>query len=142
MSRRRRTTRLLTLTGSHLASDGIALSAPGTTARLALRGDTALGGYALAGPAAVLAYPIPDIGAADADGKLILAFGNGAWKLDTTLTGHLTRVDNATLTSLAGTGIRFGGHGRRARPFSTPNKERASSASRCSMRSTHDGCAR
>ena len=103
---------LLTLTGTRLSSDGIALSAPGTSARLALRGDTALGGYALAGPAAVQAFPIPDIGSADADGRMIIAFGHGAWLLDTNLNGRMGRVDNATLTTLAGTGIRFGGHFR------------------------------
>lgn len=101
---------LLTLTGTRLASDGLALSAPGTSARLALRGDTALGGYALAGPAAVQGFPIPDIGSADAAGRVIFTFGKGPWSLDTTLSGKLGRVDNATLTALAGTGIRFGGH--------------------------------
>ncbi|MEO6716538.1 MAG: translocation/assembly module TamB domain-containing protein [Novosphingobium sp.] len=101
---------LLTLTGTRLSSDGLALTAPGSAARLTLRGDTARGGYALAGPAAVLGFPIPDIGSADADGRLTFAFGNAPWTLDATLSGKLARVDNATLTTLAGTGIRFGGH--------------------------------
>ena len=105
-----RATGLLTLTGNQLASDGIALTAPGSTARLALRGDVALGTYALAGPASVQAFPIPDVGSADAEGRVIFAFRKGAWTLDTTLAGRMGRVDNATLTSLAGTGIRFGGH--------------------------------
>ncbi len=101
---------LLTLVGTKVSSDDLALSAPGSTARLALRGDTALGGYALAGPAAVQGFPIPDIGNADAAGRVVFAFGNGLWSLDTTLSGRMGRVDNATLTSLAGIGIRFGGH--------------------------------
>jgi translocation and assembly module TamB len=104
-----------TLIGNHISADGLALSGPSFAARLALRGDTALGAYALAGPASVKAFALTDLGVVDAGGRLVVTFGNARWMLDATLNGRMTRVDNATLTSLAGTGIRFGGHVRLGR---------------------------
>lgn len=104
----------IALVGDQIASDGLALVAQGIAARLALRGDTRLGGYAFVGPAAVRGFPVTDIGKADAEGRVALRFGNTAWAFEATIAGRLAQVENATLTSLAGTGIHFGGHFRLA----------------------------
>ena len=55
---------------------------------------------------------LTDLGSADAEGRITFKFGNGAWTLDAQLEGRMVRVDNATLTTLAGSDIRFGGHFR------------------------------
>jgi translocation and assembly module TamB len=99
----------VTLAGAALASDRLLLSVPGLAAGLTLRGDTARGGYALVGPVAARGLALPDLGLADAEGRIALRFGGAAWALNGTLAGRMARVDNPTLTALAGTGIRFGG---------------------------------
>ena len=103
----------VTLTGSQIAADSLSISVPGIAARLALRGDTTRGGYALAGPLAARAVALTDLGSADAEGRITVKFGKAPWTLDAQLDGRMARVDNATLTTLttlAGSGIRFGGH--------------------------------
>ncbi len=102
----------LVLAGSNLASDGLTLSVPGLAARLALRGDIVRGGYGLAGPFAARGYGLTDLGSIDASGRLTASFGRAPWTLSADLNGRMVRVDNATLTSLAGTQIRFGGRVR------------------------------
>ncbi|MFA7586815.1 MAG: translocation/assembly module TamB, partial [Novosphingobium sp.] len=100
----------LLVTGTRITSDDLALDMPGLAARLHLDGDLAKGGYGLAGTAAVRGWPLRDIGVADAEGRLVLALGeNVPWRLDVDLNGRLSRVDNATLSSLAGNAIRFAG---------------------------------
>ena len=99
----------LTIAGNNLSSDDLLLAVPGITARLALRGDMAREGYGLAGQVAARGLALTDLGTADADGRIVLKFGKLPWTLDARLAGRMVRVDNATLTSLAGTGIRFGG---------------------------------
>ncbi len=99
----------LRLTGTQLAGDSLSLSVPGMAARLSLRGDTARGGFGLAGPLAARGLLLPDLGSADAEGRIVLRFGGAPWSLAAQVAGRMARVDNATLTTLAGTGIRFGG---------------------------------
>lgn len=103
------------LAGSQISADSLALAVPGIAARLALRGDMALGGYGLSGPVAARGVALTDLGSADAEGRITFKFGNAPWSLDAQLEGRMVRVDNATLTTLAGSGIRFGGRFRLGR---------------------------
>ena len=98
------------LIDSQIAGDSLSLAVPGLAARLSLRGDFASGGFAMAGPVAARAVALTDLGSADAEGRITVKFGKAPWSLDAQLEGRMTRVDNATLTTLAGSGIRFGGH--------------------------------
>ena len=100
----------VTLTGNQIAGDSLSLSVPGIAARLALRGDLARGDFGLAGPIAARGVALTDLGSADAEGRIIFKFGKAPWSLAAQLEGRMVRVDNATLTTLAGSGIRFGGH--------------------------------
>ena len=99
----------LGLAGSRLDSNDIAFDVPGLAARLILHGDLARGGYGLAGAAAARGWPLPNLGTANADAKLVLGLGPGHWDLRTNFAGRMVRVDNQTLTSIAGTGIRVNG---------------------------------
>ncbi|HVR90894.1 MAG TPA: translocation/assembly module TamB domain-containing protein [Novosphingobium sp.] len=101
----------LALIGSRLLSDDLTIAVPGLGARLALRGDLKAGGYALAGPVAARGFHLPNLGLADANADIVFKTGNATpWQLSAKLAGRMTRVDNPTLTSLAGTGLRFGGN--------------------------------
>lgn len=103
-----RVTGRLQLDGSRLTGDNLAMVVPGLAARLVLRGDVARGGYALAGPVAARGWQLQDLGTVDADAKILLKFGNGVpWRLAANLAGSMPKVDNPTLTTIAGTGIRF-----------------------------------
>ena len=105
-----RGTGMLALQGSKLSSDDLTLAVPGLGARLTLRGDLKAGGYALAGPVAVRGFALRDLGTADATAKILFRIGHSSpWLLKAQLAGRMVRTDNATLTSLAGTNIRFAG---------------------------------
>lgn len=96
------------LAGSRLNVDNLALVAPGIAARMVLRGDTSRGDYALAGPVAARGLKLPNLGVVNADAKILFNLSDkGPWRLAANLAGRMTRVDNATLTSLAGGNIRF-----------------------------------
>lgn len=100
----------LNLAGSRLEASDLALGVPGLETRLVLTGDTARGAYGLAGVAAARGWPLPGLGTAHADAKLVLAFGGAKpWNLRMNLAGRMARVDNATLTSLAGDNLRVSG---------------------------------
>ena len=100
----------ITLAGDKLASDALTIAFPGLEARLALRGDMARGGYALAGPVTARGFEIANLGAVDAGAKILFKIGaQYPWTLRANLQGRMPRVTNATLTSLAGTGIHFAG---------------------------------
>ncbi len=100
----------LTLQGNRLSSDNLTLTVPGLGARLALRGDLQTGSFALAGPAAMRGFALPNLGAVNADAQIVFRIGAGSpWLLKAQLAGRMTRSDNATLTSLAGTNLRFAG---------------------------------
>jgi translocation and assembly module TamB len=99
----------LALSGAQIASDDLALSVPGIAAKLALRGDMARGSYGLAGPIAASGLALSNLGTADAAGRIVARFGAAPWLVNADLTGRMVRVDNATLTTIAGSDIRFGG---------------------------------
>lgn len=105
-----RITGTMVLDGNALRSDDLGATFPGLAARLALRGNTAKGGYALAGPVAARAFPLENLGSIDADAKIVFRVGrNQPWNLRANLAGRMPRVTNATLTAIAGSNIRFKG---------------------------------
>ena len=100
----------LVLAGTKLTSDNLAIDLRGLMARLALRGDTATGGYAVAGPVTARGFVLPNLGLIDAEAKILASVGAGApWKVAINADGRMRRVDNATLASIAGSNIRFSG---------------------------------
>lgn len=103
-----RLTGRLQLNGAQVTGDNLAIAVPGLAARLTLRGDLARGGYALAGPVAARGWKLENLGTVDANAKILLKFGSGIpWRLAANLAGVMPRVANPTLTTVAGTGIRF-----------------------------------
>lgn len=99
----------LRIAGSSLTVDALTLTVPGLAARLALRGDLAKGGFGVAGPFAARAFALSELGTLDAEGRLVARFGRAPWSLSADVAGRMVRVDNPTLTALAGSHIRFGG---------------------------------
>ncbi len=105
-----RGTGTLALQGNRLTSDDLALALPGIGARLVLRGDLKAGGYALAGPVALRGFVLRDLGVVEANAQIVFRIGNRSpWLLKAQTAGRMVRVDNQTLTSLAGSNIRFAG---------------------------------
>ncbi|BEV01672.1 translocation/assembly module TamB domain-containing protein [Novosphingobium olei] len=101
----------IVLSGNSLSSDNIAINLRGLAARLTLRGDIARGGYALAGPVTARGFTVPNLGAVDANAKILFKVGSGLpWSVQANAAGRMTRVDNATLQTLTGGGIRFNGN--------------------------------
>ena len=91
------------LAGPRLFSDRLRLAFPGLQANLALRGDTARGGYALAGPVNARGLVLDNIGTANANAKIVLRLGEGIpWTLRADLTAQVNEVSNATIANLAG----------------------------------------
>ena len=98
------------LAGNRLTSDNLAITLRGLAARLALRGDLAKGSYAVAGPVTARGFTLPNLGLVDADAKILASMTGGSpWKLAVNANGRMTRIDNATLASVAGGDIRFSG---------------------------------
>ncbi|MBA3055527.1 MAG: translocation/assembly module TamB [Sphingomonadales bacterium] len=100
------------LSGPRAFSDDLIVSVPGLGlgAVLKLTGDTGKGDFRLAGPVAARGLPLADLGVVDADLGLNLDFGNRPWLLSADAKGRMVRVTNGTLTTLAGSNIRFAGH--------------------------------
>ncbi|MCW1381246.1 translocation/assembly module TamB domain-containing protein [Novosphingobium sp. KCTC 2891] len=100
----------LVLAGNSLSSEAIAIELKGLSARLTLRGDVARGGYALAGPVRAQGFTLTNLGAVDADAKILFKIGTGLpWSVQANAAGRMTRIDNATLANLTGGNIRFTG---------------------------------
>lgn len=100
----------LVFEGSRLTSENLSLAMKGLGARLALRGDMARGGYALAGPVVARGFAVENLGAVDGTAKILFKIGKGVpWTLQANLAGRMTRIDNATLQTLTGGGVRFAG---------------------------------
>lgn len=100
----------LAFAGNRLTSDNLALTMKGLGARLALSGDMARGGYALAGPVVARGFAIQNLGAVDGTAKILFKIGNGVpWTLQANLAGRMTQIDNATLQTLTGGNLRFTG---------------------------------
>lgn len=105
-----RFTGTVVLDKSAIHSDDLSAIFPGLAARLVLRGNTAKGGYALAGPVAARGFPLENLGTVDADAKIVFRIGaKQPWNLRANLAGRMPRVTNATLTAIAGSNIRFKG---------------------------------
>ena len=100
----------IVLAGNRVHSENLVLGVPGLGAALSLTGDTRSGDYRLTGPVAARDLAFANLGRADADLKLDFRFGSRPWFLAADARGRMTRVTNPTLTTLAGTGIRFSGH--------------------------------
>lgn len=100
----------LVIEGNRLFSDDLTLAMKGLGARLSLRGDMARGGYALAGPVVARGFAVENLGAVDGTAKILFKVGAGVpWTLQANLAGRMTRIDNATLQSFTGGGLRFAG---------------------------------
>ncbi|BDI60447.1 translocation/assembly module TamB domain-containing protein [Qipengyuania nanhaisediminis] len=101
---------LLTYSGGRIEADNARLAFDGLGAQLSLRGNTATGAYALAGPVTARGLALEDLGSVNANAKIVLTFGAGAaWNLNANLSGVLHEVENATIANLAGNQVRFDG---------------------------------
>jgi translocation and assembly module TamB len=97
-------------TRQRLAADQAAITFPGLTAILSLRGDIPAGAYALAGPVTARGLKVDGAGEVTADAKILAKFGPQVpWSLRANLAGVLSKIGNATIVSLAGEQIRFKG---------------------------------
>ncbi|MES2302613.1 MAG: hypothetical protein V4521_11185 [Pseudomonadota bacterium] len=100
----------LVFEGNKLTSDNLSLALKGLGARLALRGDMARAGYALAGPVVARGFAVENLGTIDGNAKIVFKIGNGVpWTLQANVAGRMPRVDNATLQTLTGGNVRFAG---------------------------------
>lgn len=100
----------LVIEGGGFSAGELLFTLPGLEARLAL--DHAAGGgrHTLSGPVRLRGWPLANLGLVDGEIGLKLGLAGGApWQLEADIAGRMARVDNATLTSLAGDAIRFGG---------------------------------
>ena len=102
---------VLVLTGSRLDADALDVAFPGLNARLALRSDLMRGTYALAGPVSAKGLALTNLGLVDGQAKIVFSMADRSpWRLQAQASGAMTRIDNATLDSLTGGGIRFAGN--------------------------------
>lgn len=95
--------------GRLVNSDYLQLAMPGLTARAVLTGDIKAGGYGLAGGGAAQGFPLPNLGTTNAEAKIKVSFGSAGWNLRANFAGRMVKVENDTLTTIAGTGIRYAG---------------------------------
>ncbi len=110
----------LVLTGTHLASSDMVLTAPALAARLVLSGDVAGGVYGIAGHVASRGWQIPDWGRGDGEASLTLRLApQGGWSFGAHLTGQLSGITNGALAQLAGDHLNFTGEasGRDGQPL-------------------------
>ncbi|MHA7819202.1 MAG: translocation/assembly module TamB domain-containing protein [Erythrobacter sp.] len=100
----------LNLAGTDLRADNARIDFPGLNAQLTLRGDTAAGAYALAGPVNARGLAIEEVGNVNANTKILVKFGPAApWSLNANLSGVLSDVRNASVANIAGEEVRFDG---------------------------------
>ncbi len=101
---------LIDYRGSRLTSDNLRVSFDRIAANLTLRGDTAAGVYALAGPVAARDLALPDIGSADATAKILFKAGaNIPWSLRANFAGELSNISNETVANVAGGPVKLRG---------------------------------
>ncbi|MDD3799334.1 MAG: translocation/assembly module TamB, partial [Novosphingobium sp.] len=100
----------LELADGRLLSDELKLVFPGLEGRFSLRGDTAKGGYALAGPVDARGLVLENIGTLDGEAKVLakLAEGGG-WMVKANLAARMPQISNGTVNSLTGGGLRLRG---------------------------------
>ncbi|MCK0129054.1 translocation/assembly module TamB domain-containing protein [Erythrobacter sp. F6033] len=100
----------LTYAGTRLTTDEARLTFPSLDAGLALRGDTASGVYALAGPVNARGLALDGIGTVNANAKLVARFGTQTpWSIRANLAGRLDDVTNASVANVAGERLTFQG---------------------------------
>ncbi len=100
----------LVMQGNSLRADSLRIEFPGLTADLALRSDLGKGTYELTGPVAVRNLTLENLGTIDGGARITFRTGGAEpWTLDAAFDGFMPKVTNATLASLAGSGIRFNG---------------------------------
>ncbi|MBD2842530.1 translocation/assembly module TamB domain-containing protein [Erythrobacter sp. KMU-140] len=99
----------LTFAGTQLNADNARITFPGLNAVLALRGNTAQGIYAVAGPVRASDLVLDSIGTIDATADLVARFGAVPWSVRANLSGELGSVSNASVASIAGETLSFDG---------------------------------
>jgi translocation and assembly module TamB len=97
------------LAATRVFSDPLEIGMPGLGGALTLSGDTRSGDYRLTGPVAARDLALANLGTANADLRLDARFGAVPWLVSADVRGRMAQVSNATLTTLAGTGVRFAG---------------------------------
>ncbi len=103
-------TGLLAYEGTDLIANNTRIVFPDLLAQLTLRGDTANGVYALAGPITARGLAIDDVGSVTANAKLLAKFGTSIpWSVRANLAGVLGNVANDTVANLAGETVQFRG---------------------------------
>ena len=101
---------LLTLRGSDLEIDNAQIAFDGLSAELSLRGDSASGAYALAGPVTARGLSLANVGDVNVNSKIVLTFGsNVPWNLNANLSGVLTAIASSGFADIAGEPVRFDG---------------------------------
>ncbi len=91
-----------------VSSDNLALVANGVRADLSVTNGAQRGSYVVTGDALLPALAFENVGAANVTSNLRLLFGGGnPWKLSGSFAADMRRVDNRTLTSIAGDNIRI-----------------------------------
>ncbi|MFU7527699.1 translocation/assembly module TamB domain-containing protein [Qipengyuania sp. ASV99] len=101
---------LLTYAGTQIEADAMEIDFPGLSAQLSLRGDTAKGAYALAGPITARALAIENVGRVSVNSKVLVKFGSALpWSVRANLSGAVNDVSNASIVELAGEQVRFDG---------------------------------
>lgn len=100
----------LTLAGSQLQSDDLAIRFAGLSGDLVLRADLDRGGYGLAGPVRAQNLAIEGLGALDGRADIRLRLGRDVpWQLQARIDGRMARVSNETLAGVTGGNVRFAG---------------------------------
>ena len=100
----------LVYAGTRLQSDNLTARFPGLDARLTLASDFDNGRTLLTGPVRIDNLPFDNVGTVDATAQIRFAIGGGApWTLAAMLDGQMDEVSNQTITSVAGTDLRFAG---------------------------------
>lgn len=100
----------LTWQNGRLVGDELRLAFADLTARFAVRGNTSLGTYGLAGPVSARGLNIADLGTVDGAAQVTLKLGGrDPWALNAKLDGQLRDISNATARTLAGSDLRFNG---------------------------------
>nr|WP_298926019.1 translocation/assembly module TamB domain-containing protein [uncultured Erythrobacter sp.] len=100
----------LTYSGTRLTSNEARIRFPSLDAAVALRGDTATGSYAIAGPVNARGLALDGIGTVTANAKLLAQFGTRTpWSVRANLAGRLDNVTNASVANVAGEQLRFNG---------------------------------
>lgn len=103
-------TGLLTWSGNELDADNARIDFPGLAGQLTLRGNTAEGVYALAGPINARGFDIDALGTLNANTKILARFGPAIpWSLTANLSGVVSNVRNASVANIAGPQISFDG---------------------------------